>query len=163
MGANHPFRVLPHSWIEPICLSSSACFLCSTEPCQGKWNCWLSCKEGFPDFYLSHIYQSDFCQATFTHHTFTHQDFYLSLVLAIKKTLTHQFETFTHQSFISSITNDEAKKGNPILAEQSGFSRHLMWTMTSPNLVLHSHFFSSGLNAIRTFLKNASVKAIFLM
>ena len=68
----------------------------------------------FPDIYLSHIYQSDFCQATFTHHTFTHQDFYLSLVLAIKKTLTHQFETFTHQSFISSITNEEAKKKREI-------------------------------------------------
>ena len=59
----------------------------------------------FPDFYLSHIYQSDFCQATFTHHTFTHQDFYLSLVLALKKTFTHQdihpsghspIRTFTH-------------------------------------------------------------------
>ena len=67
-------------------------------------------QSGFPDFYLSHIYQSDFCQATFTHRTFTHQDFYLSLVLAIKKTSTHQFETFTHQSFISSITNEEQKR-----------------------------------------------------
>ena len=87
---------------------------------------------GFPDIYLSHIYQSDFYEATFTHHTITHQDFYLSLVLALKKTLTHQFETFTHQSFISSITNEEAKNGNPILqsfygkAEQNGFSRHLL-------------------------------------
>ena len=120
----------------------------------------------FPDFYLSHIYQSDFCQATFTHHTFTHQDFYLSLVLALKKTLTHQFETFTHQSFISSITNEEAKNGNPILqsfygkAEQNGFSRHLLWTMPSPDLVLHSHLFVLGLNAY--FFKSASVKAIFL-
>ena len=33
------------------------------------------------------------------------------------------------------------------------FSRHLLWTMPSPNLVLHSHLFVSGLNAIRTFLK----------
>ena len=86
----------------------------------------------FPYIYLSHIYQSDFYEATFTHHTITHQDFYLSLVLALKKTLTHQFETFTHQSFISSITNEEAKNGNPILqsfygkAEQNGFSRHLL-------------------------------------
>ena len=82
---------------------------------RGQLSFGLPTTQWFPDIYLSHIYQSDFCQATFTHHTFTHQDFYLSLVLAIKKTLTHQFETFTHQSFISSITNEEAKKGDPIL------------------------------------------------
>ena len=111
----------------------------------------------FPDFYLSHIYQSDFCQATFTHHTFTHQDFYLSLVLALKKTFTHQdihssghspiFFYFKHHK-----QRSIRRKLNPSLSlNKKLFShRHLPWTMLGTYcqtyVVFHSHALSEGLH-----------------